>query len=116
MNISNNEGKACDAVVRYLEKNTVETRKNIRHPEKDGVGPPVDLRLMLGAQEYVIEHTRIESFENQIKTEIKTSDAFRQIYEYITEQISDSLPGPACYQLNVPVSVRLPGRRKSVTG
>ena len=112
MNIPNNEGKACDAVVRYLEKNTVETRKNIRHPEKDGVGPPVDLRLMLGAQEYVIEHTRIESFENQIKTEIKTSDAFRQIYEYITEQISDSLPGPACYQLNVPVSVRLPGRKK----
>ena len=40
----NNEGKVCDAVVRFLEMRTGETRTDIRHPENDGVGPPVDLR------------------------------------------------------------------------
>lgn len=30
--ISNNEGKACDAVVKVLEKRTGETRTDFRHP------------------------------------------------------------------------------------
>ena len=45
MHIPDNEGKACDAIVRLLEKWTGETRVGIRHPEKDGDGPPVELRL-----------------------------------------------------------------------
>ena len=60
MYIPDNEGKACDAVVRLLEKLTGETRKSIRNPEENGVGPPIDLRLRLGTYEYAIEHTRIE--------------------------------------------------------
>ena len=43
MHIPDNEGKVCDAVVRVLEMRTGEIRTDIRHPEKDGVGPPVDL-------------------------------------------------------------------------
>ncbi len=35
MHIPDNEGKACDAIVRLLEKWTGETRVGIRHPEKD---------------------------------------------------------------------------------
>ena len=57
MAVANNEGKVCDAVVRVLEKWTGSARTDVRHPEKDGVGPPVDLRLKLGAREYAIEHT-----------------------------------------------------------
>ena len=59
MRNKNNEGKVCDAVVRFFEKQTGEIRTHIRHPEIDGLGPPVDLRLKLGAQECAIEHTRI---------------------------------------------------------
>ena len=103
MNIPNNEGKACDAVIRYLEKFTGETRTNIRHPEKEGVGPPVDLRLKLGELDYAIEHTCIESYEKQIKTVANIIE----IGGYITERISDSLPKPACYQLNLPADVGL---------
>ena len=70
VNIPNNEGKVCDAVIRNIEKLTGEARTHIRCPDKesgDTEVPKVDLRLILGAQEYAIEHTRIESFVNQIK-------------------------------------------------
>ena len=65
---SSNEGKACDAAVRVLEQRTGATRADIRRPEKDRVGPPADLRLQLGTQEYAIEHTQIEAFKRQIAT------------------------------------------------
>ena len=38
---------ACDAVIRHLEKWTGETRTEIRHPETDGVGPPVGIRTFI---------------------------------------------------------------------
>ena len=108
MHIPDNEGKACDAVVRLLEVQTGDARTDIRHPEKDGVGPPVDLRLRLGAQEYTIEHTRIEPFENQIKTGL----VFKQINDCIEKRLSDTLPGPAYYALHVPTDVRLPEKKE----
>ena len=111
MIIAKNEGKSCDAIIRHLEKWTGETRRDIRIPEKDDTVPAdrrVELRLMLGAQEYAIEHTRIESFENQIKGNI----LIREIDNYIKEQFTDPLPGPAYYELQVPMDVCLPGKRK----
>ena len=104
MPIPKNEGKACDAVTRLLEKWTGETRVGIRHPEKDGDGPPVELRLKLGTQEYAIEHTRIEPFENQIRTGV----ALKQINDFIKDRVSDSLSGPAYYELQVPIDDCLP--------
>ncbi len=41
----NNEGKACDAVIRVVEARTGAVRADITHPEDDGIGPPVELRL-----------------------------------------------------------------------
>ena len=49
MAMTRNEGKACDAVVRALEKWTGETRANIRHPEKGGDGPPVGIVRLTGS-------------------------------------------------------------------
>ena len=108
MNILNNEGKACDAAIRHLEKCTGETRAVIRHPETDGVGPPVELRMQLGNQNYAIEHTRVESFDNQIKAGI----SIREINHYIKEKFTDPLPGPVYYELRVPMDVCLPEKRK----
>ena len=108
MHIPDNEGKACDAVVRLLEKWTGETREGIRHPEKDGDGPPVELRLKLGTQEYAIEHTRIEPFENQIDTDL----VFKKINDYVRERLSEPLPGSAYYELHFPENVRLPKKKK----
>ena len=108
MNFPNNEGRGCDAVIRHLEKWTGETRAGIRHPEKEGVGPPVELRLQLGDQHYAIEHTCIESFDNQIKASI----SIREIKNYIKEAFTDTLPGPVYYELQVPMDVCLPEKKK----
>ena len=111
MYIPNNEGKACDAVVRFLEKLTGETRSDISRPEMDKTVPEdrrVDLLLNLGAHEYALEHTRIGLSKNEIRNNIR----FTERYEYIKDRISDSLPGPAYFVLEIPVDFRLPPDRK----
>ena len=111
MRTPNNEGKACDAVVRFLEKLTGETRSDISRPEMDKTVPEdrrVDLLLKLGAQKYAIEHTRIGLSKNEIRNNIH----FTERYDYIKERISDSLPGPAYFVLEIPVDYRLPANKK----
>lgn len=99
-----NEGKVCDAVMRAIEKRTSKTRTHVRRPEADGVGPPVDLRLKLGGQEYAIEHTRIEPYDDQIKMEV----IIREILGYFKESISLPFPSPAYYELQYPIDISLP--------
>ncbi len=109
MIVPKNEGKVCDAVVRTLEKRTRETRADVQSPDKEGAKPPVDLRLRLGAQNYAIEHTRIESFKNQITAVA----AAKRIIGYVREHIPDPFPSPAYYELQFPIEVSVPkGRRK----
>ena len=88
MAIQNNEGKACDAVVKLLEKRTGKNRADVSHPEKIGIGPPVELRLRLGKQSYAIEHTQIEAFEGQIHT----AEEFGQFISPVTNELSGRLP------------------------
>ena len=107
MVVPNNEGKACDAVVRLLEKRTGETRTDIRHPEWDGFGPRVDLRLKLGSQEYAIEHTRIESIKNQIATVVVA----KRIIGHIKKAIPEPFSSLAYYELQFPIDVSLPKGR-----
>lgn len=103
MAIQNNEGKACDAVVKLLEKRTGKVRADISHPEKNGIGPPVELRLKLGTQSYVIEHTQIEAFAGQIHTQVE----FGKFIEPVINELSGKLPGPGRYNLYFPINARL---------
>ncbi len=107
MVVPNNEGRVCDAVVRTLEKWTRETRSNVRHPDKKGDTPPVDLRLKLGSREYAIEHTRIESIENQIATLVVAN----QIIKHIKKAIPEPFSSFAYYELQYPIDVSLPKGR-----
>ena len=97
------EGKACDAVVRWIEQRTGETRTAIRHPEKEGLDPPVDLRVRLGTVEYAIEHTQIEAFTDQIRT----GEEYAQFIKPVVDQLSGTLPGPAVYELHFPIDTHL---------
>ncbi len=103
-----NEGKTCDAVINVLEQRTGQTRADIRLPEKDGWGPPVELRLKLGTQEYAIEHTQIEAFERQIATGV----SLEEFIEPVNRELAGVLPGPALYEIIFPVDPSL-GLKKS---
>ena len=103
MAVPNNEGKACDAVIRLLEDRAGQTRADVAHPEKDGTGPPVELRLRLGTQSYAIEHTRIEAFAGQIGAEVR----FQQIVRPVIDALSGTLPKPGVYYLHFPTNARL---------
>lgn len=97
------EGKVCDAVVRCIEQRTGETRTAIRRPEKEGVDPPVDLRLKLGTREYAIEHTQIEAFTGQIRGDA----GYVQLIEPVIDEVSGMLPGPAHYELILPIETHV---------
>ncbi len=99
----NNEGKACDAIVRLLEMRTGERRTDIRYPELDGRGPPVELRLSVGGQDYAIEHTQIEAFEDQIQT----GEEFGRLINPVVKELSGRLPGPGIYYLYFPIDARV---------
>ena len=100
---SDNEGKACDAVLRLLEERTGEVRADVSRPEKDGIGAPVELRLKLGTLCYAIEHTRIEAFARQIQT----GEEFGQFIRPVIDQLSGTLPKPGVYYLYFPIDARL---------
>ncbi len=109
--VPNNEGKACDAVVNTMERRTRKVRYDIRHPERDRVGPPVELRLKLGEQEFAIEHTIIEPFENNINAESTVAE----IRQFLIENLAGQLLDPMYYVLQVSKEISLPrGNEKRV--
>ena len=82
------ERKACDAVLRLLEHRSGQRHGDMRFPENDGRGPPVDLRVRLGREEYAFEHTQIEPFTENIRTGIR----FSQLVRPIEKALDGTLP------------------------
>ena len=78
-------------VVRCIEQRSGGMRTKIRRPEKDRNGPPVDLRLKLGAQEYTIEHTQIEA----IPGFIRAGKGYEHFLGTLIDKLSGTLLGPA---------------------
>lgn len=106
MVIPSREGKCCDAVIRQLERATGTGRTAVSDPESTAEGPPVDLRVTLGGQEYALEHTRILPFNDRLKVE----KAHRDIRDLLAIWFPDPLPGDAFYELYLPLGVPRPGR------
>jgi hypothetical protein len=75
------ERKICDAVARVLEQRTCEARANMRAPERDRVGPPVEYHFDLGGQHYALEHTMVEPFEDEMQTGTHFIDFIRPIQQ-----------------------------------
>ena len=108
--IPRNEGKACDAAVRSIEQRTGDGRHDIRWPERDHVGPPVELRLKIGTVEYAIEHTRIEPFENEIGGGVSLA----QLFDPVKTALSGELFGPAFYTVLFPSNRKLVGKEPTL--
>ncbi len=103
MRVSNNEGKACDAVVRILECRLGQPRKAVRDPESRGLGSEVDLVVSLGGHTFAIEHTMLEAFSGQIES----GRDFVQLIEPIVSELSGQLPKPGRYHLILPTDTRI---------
>lgn len=99
-NIRNeNQGVVCDAIVRVLEENTGLNRSDVAHPERPG---DVDLLFKLGADQYALEHTRIEPFPNQILHDAR----FSQFIGPVMDQLEHDMPKPGDYDLIFPLDTR----------
>ena len=108
MVIPDREGKCCDAVIRQLERAAGTQRTAVTDPEFTGEGPPVDLRVTVGDQEYALEHTRLLPFDDRIEV----ANAYQDIRDCLTEWSPGPLPGDAFYELYLPLGVPRPGRGK----
>jgi hypothetical protein len=90
-----NERKACDAVARSLEDLASAKRSNAHSPEDDKVGPPVEYVFDLGSQKYALEHTIVEAFDGQIRTDVD----FASFIAPITLALDQKLPPPGKFDL-----------------
>lgn len=105
-----NEGKVCDAAVKFIEQRTGKRRNEICMPEETGVGPPVELRLKIGTRDYAIEHTQIEAFEGQIFGGIW----LERFVCPVERALVGKLPGPAYYHLTFPWDRQLVLKKSSL--
>ena len=99
-----NEGRVCDAVIRILERRTRRKRRDLRTHADAGNGKNVEARFRLGSQQYAIEHTRINSFNNQVGIEL----LFEEFARPIVTGLLCNLPGPGYWKFCLPSNV---GRR-----
>ena len=65
------------------------------------------MRLKLGKQEFAIEHTVIEPFEDNIEAELIVAE----IRQYLKQRLAGQLLDPMYYVLQVPRDVSLPRRK-----
>lgn len=97
--MANNEKALCEALIRLLEAKFDVQRSDLTYPEDDHSGPPVEIRLRLGAQRFAIEHTLVEPFPKAIQT----GRRFQELTAEIEAALNGSMPRPGTYQLVFPI-------------
>ncbi len=93
-----NEGKACDAVVRFLEHRVGNGRFDLQTPDADRDPDPVDLAVRIMNTRYALEHTGIEPFDSQIDL-AKASQVF---FAPLLDRIRQVVPAGETYYLQFP--------------
>lgn len=94
-----NEAALCEALIQLLEAKFGSRRADVTHPEKDGSGPPVEVRLRIGRYRVAIEHTVVEPFPQAIQTGVE----FGELLGEIETLLSYRLPTPGTYTLVFPI-------------
>jgi hypothetical protein len=95
-----NEGKACDAIIRRLEKSADATRTDVRFPEQERHAFPVEVAFKIGEQLVALEHTGIEPFGGHVEMEAK----FAKLYKPMEEALKDAFGKAAMYELIIPIN------------
>ena len=95
-----NEGKACDAVLRCLERREDAQRTELRSPERDLHEAPIELTCRIGARLFALEHTGIEPFEGHVRMEAQADRHFKPIEQLV----AGKLPTSESFELLMPVN------------
>jgi len=91
------EGLALDAVLRRLEARSGLTRSNVRDPEQERHAHPIDLACNLGSELIALEHTGIEAFPGQLRSNAHV----RALLDPIPSSLSGIAAPGECFQLMV---------------
>jgi hypothetical protein len=94
------EGKACDSVLCYLERRERAKRVDLRLPEKDRIGAPIELTCMLGGKLFAFEHTAIEPFEGLFDL----AQDIENHYLDIENAVSVCIPENEVWTLSIPAA------------
>jgi hypothetical protein len=94
-----NEELLCEAMVRRLEWEAGDVRRETTYPERDGSGPPVEMRVSIGRCRYAIEHTLVEPFPRAIQT----GKEFVELTAELETRFNGNMPKPGTYELIFPV-------------
>ena len=98
-NPPDNQYRACLAVLSILESREGSRPTEIRSPEVDGQGAPVELVAKLGSRQFALEHTRVEAYEGQLEGGVH----FENLLGPVAEKLSGLVPDSGFYELNVSV-------------
>ncbi len=99
MAILYHEGKACDAVIRFLEARDHTKRDTCWSPETDGHNAPIDLACLMDGHLWGFEHTSIQAFEGQIEVGLH----FANFVKPIEKAVSSVLAPSEQYVLYIPM-------------
>lgn len=81
------EGKACDAVIRELERRNGALRSNLWSPELQGDADPVEFVFDIGSTLFAIEHTGIEPFAGRIHMSAQAGTHVEPIVAAVTDHL-----------------------------
>ena len=98
-----NEGKACDAVVRRIERREDAARCDLWLPERERHPFPIELACEIGGRLFAFEHTGIEPFDGHMDLQARAPAHFTPL----VGALSAVLPTTEHFQLQVPVNAML---------
>ena len=105
-----NEGKACDAVLRHLERRQGVARTALQFPDQEGHSAPVEIVCNVGAQLYAMEHTGVEPFEGHMRGNAENE----RLWQPIVSGVAGRLPSEDDFALHVPVRAMEDQRARDV--
>ena len=101
------------AVIHHLECSRGEKLSLFRIPEKECPEKKAPELWVRGKRnDYIIEHTRIESFPSQISEERR----FRNLFSPLREELSGRLPSPGLYWLTVAPGAHRKIKKREIPG
>jgi hypothetical protein len=113
MRLKFNEGRACDAVIRRLERRDCAMRDGITQHDLDSdEARRVELTFTLNGRLYALEHTGIEPFEGHLQL----NNEAPELTLPLVHLVSPRLPGEDSFELLLPHDAFRGMKRKQVDG